>query len=180
MESPDLVEIGYISKPHGVRGELRVVCHNPQSDTLLGVEQVYVGGHPYTVARARPVNGAVLLTLRDVTDRNRADAMRGLDVSVTREQLALEDDEFLLADLEGCEVVLEDGAPYGVVDAIDAGPQDRLVIVDGDVERLLPMVPEFVLSIDLDAARIVVAPPPGLPENPRRRTKPRRGRGRAP
>ena len=74
--------------------------------------------------------------------------------------------QFFLSDLIGCETVLEDGTDYGTVAAVETGPQDRLVIHQGDIERLLPLVPAFVLDIDLDQARIVVAPPDDLPESP--------------
>ena len=79
----------------------------------------------------------------------------------------LADGELLLADLVGCEVELGDGTPWGRVAAIMPGVQDLLVIHDGDVERLLPLVDEFVVEIDLPRARIVVDPPDGLPESPR-------------
>jgi len=74
----------------------------------------------------------------------------------------------LLDDLVGCKVVLADGTPWGTVAAVDAGAQDLLVIHDGDVERLLPLVDAFVPAIDVAAGTITVDPPEGLPENRRR------------
>ncbi len=174
----DLVQVGYVAKAHGIRGELRVVCHNPDSTALLDGDVVYIGDERFDIGRARPVNGAILLTVVGVSDRNRADELRGKPVSVSRDQLALDDGEFLLVDLEGCEVVLDSGEPYGRVVSVETGPQDRLVIVDGDIERLLPLVPEFVVSVDLDASQIVVTPPDGLPES-RHRPGKKTPRGRS-
>lgn len=162
------LEIGYVARPHGVRGELRVVTYDPASETLLDVDSVRIGGVDYEVEQARPVQGAFLLRLAGVGDRNRAELLRGQRVAVDREQIPLEDGEVFLADLVGCEVVLEDGRPYGTIAAVETGPQDRLVIHDGDVERLLPLVSEFVIEVDLEAGRVVVAPPEDLPESPRR------------
>jgi len=65
--------------------------------------------------------------------------------------------------LVGCTAVC-DGEDYGVVAAVETGPQDRLVIHHQGVERLLPLVDEFVIDIDIPNRRIVVAPPDGLPE----------------
>lgn len=163
-----LIEVGYVARPHGVRGELRVVTHDPESTTLLEADDVHIGGVRYEVALARGVRGATLLRLTGLSDRNRAETLRGQPVSVDRALISLEEGELLLADLVGCEAVLGDGTAYGTVVAIDAGPQDRLVIHQGDVERLLPFVPVFVESIDLDAGRVVVAPPEELPEIRRR------------
>jgi 16S rRNA processing protein RimM len=162
------LEIGYVARPHGVRGELRVVTHDPASETLLDVDVVRIGNADYEIEQARAVQGAFLLRLAGVGDRNRAELLRGQRVAVDRAQLPLEEGEVFLADLVGCQVVLEDGRAYGTIAAIETGPQDRLVIHDGDVERLLPLVPEFVIDVDLDAGRVVVAPPEDLPESPLR------------
>jgi 16S rRNA processing protein RimM len=164
--SPAL-EIGYVARPHGVRGELRVVTHDPESTTLLDVDEIEIDRVPYRVEQARQVEGAFLLRLAGVGDRNRAETLRGKRVAVDRERIPLEEGEVFLADLVGCAVVREDGSPYGTIAAIETGVQDRLVIHDGDVERLLPLVPEFVIDVDLEQGRVVVAPPEELPESPR-------------
>lgn len=162
------LEIGFVARPHGVRGELRVVTHDPESETLLDVESVRVGSVDYEVEQARPVQGAFLLRLAGIDDRNRAELLRGQGVSVDREQIPIDEGQVFLADLVGCAVVLEDGRPYGTIAAVETGPQDRLVIHDGEIERLLPLVPEFVIDVDLEQGRVVVAPPEELPESPRR------------
>lgn len=162
-----VLEIGYVARPHGVRGELRVVTHDPGSTTLLDVDEIELDGVPYRIEQARQVEGAFLLRLAGVGDRNRAETLRGKRVAVDRELIPLEEGEVFLADLVGCAVVREDGSPYGTIAAIETGVQDRLVIHDGDVERLLPLVPEFVIDVDLEEGRVVVAPPEDLPESPR-------------
>ncbi len=160
------VEIGYVARSHGVRGELRVVTHDPDSTALESVNRVYLGGQPFTVASARPTRDATLLSLVEVRDRNRADALRGQVVEVDRDDLELDDEDVLLSDLVGCAVVLSSGQAWGEVVAIEMGLQDRLVIHDGDVERMLPLVDELVLDIDLESRTITVDPPEGLPEEP--------------
>ena len=40
----DRVEIGVVARPHGVRGELRVHLHNPESTALDAAEEVWIGG----------------------------------------------------------------------------------------------------------------------------------------
>lgn len=158
------IEIGYVARAHGVRGELRVVLHNPESDTLERVDRVFVGEREYQITRARPTKGAVLLSLVGLDDRDQAEAARGQKVLVARELIPVDEGELLLADLIGCQAVLASGEVYGTVVAVEPGPQDRLVIATGAVERLLPLVSELVLEIDLEDARVVVDPPIGLPE----------------
>jgi 16S rRNA processing protein RimM len=162
----DFVDIGYVARPHGIRGDLRVVLYNPESALLAEVRSVRIGAELYEIATARAVQGAFLLHLVDLDDRNEAELLRGQVVSVPRSLIPLDDGEVLLADLLGCEAVLPDGSSYGTIEAVEPGAQDRLVIRQGDIERLLPLVPEFVGAVDLAAGRVVVTPPEGLPEAP--------------
>lgn len=162
--SRDAIELGYVARAHGVRGELRVVLHNPESNTIECVDRIFVGREEFGIVRIRATRGAVLLTLKGLDTRDRAEAMRGQTIRVARELIPMVEGEYLLADLVGCQAVLESGALYGTVVAVEPGPQDRLVIVHEQVERLLPLVEELVCEVDLSARRIVVAPPPGLPE----------------
>lgn len=166
-ESNGPVEIGFVARAHGVRGELRVVTHDPASTSLSRAEAVTIGGQRYRVRSARPVDGAFLLAVDGISDRDVAERMRGAAVSVDRDALDLQDGELLLSDLVGCRVELKDGTPWGRVAEIMPGVQDLLVIHDGPVERLLPLVDEFLIEVDLPGGRIVVDPPEGLPEDPR-------------
>lgn len=158
-----------VTRPHGLRGEVRVALHNPASDALERAGSILVGGREREVEAARPVRGACLVKLQGVDDRDQADALRGQPVEVDRDDLELGDDEVLLVDLVGCRVELEGGGDWGVITGIETGLQDRLVIAQGDVERQLPVTDEFLLEIDLEARRVVVDPPDGLPEEPLRR-----------
>lgn len=166
MGAQQLIEIGYVARAHGVRGELRVGTHDPESTTLAGAEAVVIAGQRYAVRSARPVPAAWLLVLEGVGDRNAAEALRGNPVMVDRGLIEVDEGEVILADLVGCRVELPDGRPWGEVVEIEVGPQDRLVVHDGAVERLIPFVPELVREVDLDADRIVVDPPEDWPETP--------------
>lgn len=172
------ISIGLITRPHGVRGELRVRLHQADSTAFEEVDAVWLAlpdavGEPRRIgiAAARYVDGGILCELEGVDDRDAAARLRGAEVLVQRADLApLGAGEFYLGDLEGCAVVTRAGQPYGVVHAVQAlGAHDTLVIHDGDVERLLPYVPQFVVEVDLEARRVVVDPPEGLPEEPLRR-----------
>ncbi len=160
------VEVGVVAKAHGVRGEVVVVSHDPASTALDGVAVVYVGGTRHDVTRARPINGAYLLQLAAVTDRDVAGRLRGAIVEVDRDQLDLDDDEVLLVDLVGCRCALVDGTPWGEIVAVELGAQDRLIIHHGGVERQLPVVDAFIAGIDMEARVVTVTPPDGLPEDP--------------
>ena len=160
------VEIGGIARAHGIRGEVVIVTHDPDSDTLAAVDTIYVGGSKRKIVEARDTQRGWLVQLEGVATRNDAEALRGQVVEVDREQLELGDDDVLLADLVGCTVRKLDGAAWGTIAEVIAGPmQDLLVIHDGEIERMLPLVDAFVTSIDIAARVVTVDPPEDLPES---------------
>jgi 16S rRNA processing protein RimM len=169
------VEIARVSKAHGVRGEVLVVLTDPDSTALEQVDGIWIGDDRFAIVQARPIGGAYLLALEGLTDRDAAAALRGRPVSVARADLDPDSDEALYADLVGCKVELPDGTPWGTIVGVELGPQDRLVIhhdhrfdgTPGDVERLVPVVDAFIASVDVEARRVVITPPDGMPEEPR-------------
>ena len=160
------VEIGVVSKAHGVRGEVVVILHDAESTALEEVETVFVAGVARKVVQARNTGGAYLLLVEGIADRDAAAALRGAVVEVDRDELDLDEDEVLLADLVGCKCVLPDGTAWGEIVAVEMGKQDRLVIRDGNIERQLPVVDAFIAEIDIENGIVKVTPPEGLPEDP--------------
>jgi len=170
------VEIGGIARAHGIRGEIVIITHDPDSDTLGKVESIYIGGVERKILGARDTQRGWLVALDGIATRNDAEALQGKTVEVDRDMLDLDDDDILLDDMIGCEVRLPDGTPWGIVHAVDPGAFQDLLIVhapaSGDassddlVERMIPIVDHFVKTIDLDAGVIIVDPPEGLPEVP--------------
>jgi 16S rRNA processing protein RimM len=172
MRGDPRIEIGRISRAHGLRGEVVIVAHDSESDLLDRLATLWVGGVERGVVGARHTHRGWLVQLAEIATRNDAEALRGQAVEVDRAVLELGDDDILLDDLVGCRVVRTDGAPWGTIAAVEGGMQDRLVIHDGDIERQLPLVDEFVTSIDLEAGVVTVDPPEGLPEFRRPEPKP--------
>lgn len=166
MRGRDRIEIGGVARAHGIVGEIVVVTHDPDSRLLEALEELWLCDVRYPIVKARFTQRGWLILLEGITTRNQAETLRGSPVEVAREAIELEPGEYLLDDLVGCDVVLADGRPWGKVAEIELGYQDRLVIHDGDVERLLPIVPECIVSVDVAAGKIIVDPPEGIPEMP--------------
>ncbi|HEU0033607.1 MAG TPA: ribosome maturation factor RimM [Kofleriaceae bacterium] len=162
------IEIGGVARAHGIRGEIVIVTHDPDSDTLGRVQTIWIGGTERTITNVRDTQRGWLVALEGIATRNDAEALQGQPVEVDRSVLELSDEDVLLADLVGLEVRRADGTPWGKVAEIMVGEhQDVLVIHDGEIERLLPIVDQFVTGIDLEAGIVTVDPPEDLPEGRR-------------
>jgi 16S rRNA processing protein RimM len=162
------IEIGGVARAHGIRGEVVIVTHDPGSETLGGSPVIWIDGVEHAITAARHTHRGWLVQLAGITTRTEAEALRGKPVEVDRAALELSEEDVLLDDLVGCKVVLADGTPWGTIAAIAPHPlQDLLVIHDGAIERMLPLVDAFVTRIDVEAGIVTVDPPPGLPESKR-------------
>ena len=160
------LEIGGVARAHGIKGEIVIVTHDPDSETLADVKKIYVGGVEKEIVSARDTQRGWLVLLAGIATRNDAELLQGQVVEVDRDAIALDEDEVLLADLVGCAVKTVDGKPWGTIAYVDAGEmQDLLVIHDGQIERMLPLVDLFVKNIDLEARVVTVDPPADLPES---------------
>lgn len=169
---PQLIVLGKISRPHGVRGELRMQVHTPYPEFLSHVKTVYVNRRStdknatvYTVNSVRFHHDMALLTLEGVESRNDADLLRGHFVLASRSLAApLEDDEIYLTQLLGLSVYSEDGEFLGKIDdIIETGANDVFVLRGterGDV--LIPDTDEVVQEIDLNAQKVIITIIPGL------------------
>jgi len=166
MKGDPRIEIGGVSRAHGIRGEISIVTHDPDSTILERTDTIWLDGVEHKIAAARPTPKAWLVLLAGVDTRTEAEGLRGRKVEVAREALELSEDDVLLSDLIGCKVQLADGTPWGEIVAVEADVQDRLVIHHDGVERLLPLVDQLVSNIDLEACLVTVTPPEGMPSSP--------------
>jgi 16S rRNA processing protein RimM len=168
MRGESRIEIGGVARAHGIRGEVVIVTHDPDSATLGSVDKIYIGGAEYKVVQARDTQRGWLVVLEGVPTRNDAEALKGKPVEVDRDALELDPDDVLLDDMIDCEVRLPDGTSWGKVAEVMIGQhQDLLVIHDGEIERMLPLVDQFVTNVDVEAGVITINPPEDLPVNKR-------------
>ena len=118
------------------------------------------------IITARRHGEAVVLGFDGCTTADAAAALAGRFVALPREAaLPPPAGRFYPWQLEGCRVVTDDGREVGRVTGIDHAPaQDLWIVTDGDVERLIPAVPEIVSEVDLAGRRVVIRPPEGLLE----------------
>jgi len=159
-----LVAIGKIVRAHGIQGELRVLLFNPDSEILDIVEEVHVqvASEPERVIHiddCRPVSGGgVLLVLEGVEDRNGAEALRGAILSVPRSALpAPEEGEFYVHDIIGAVAVLADGTEIGKVIEHVSYPTTEVLVIQGASKRYeVPLVQDFVQSVDAKSKRVVL------------------------
>ncbi len=165
-----MVPFGRFGRAHGVRGELRLWPHNPQSPLLIAGREIRVGTRPdqltvYTLEQVRLDARSAVVRLAGVEGREAAEALNGADWYEDRGAFAplADPDEIYCADLVGLSARTVDGTPLGrVVDVMTNGATDILVIQGGGREHLVPFVTDFVERVDLQAGEVLIVPAEGL------------------
>ncbi len=144
-------------------GELSLRPYNAHSRISGKVDQLIVlldgRREARTVRVFRPVLGGYLVRLVGVDDRETAATLTHAEVRVARAALPpLGPAEYYVEDIVGCSVEDEGGRPLGVArQAFWNGAHDvATVVADDGRERLIPLVPQFVLTADTAGRRIRV------------------------
>lgn len=170
------LEIGVVLKPHGLRGEVKVKLHFPESDALDHVERVVLLSSDgrqseRRVTSLRGTGKGVLVGFEGVVDADGAEALRGARLLVKRSDLPpLEPGEYYLADLVGCvvEVGGDSASPrvIGTVRQVRPDPSiDTLVIETPDGSTIeQPLGDAWVGPVDVASRRIQLLNEDGLIE----------------
>jgi 16S rRNA processing protein RimM len=167
--------VGRIGKPHGVRGEVTVDVRTDEPERRFALGTTLRAEAPrgsasrltsLTVTRARWHQTTLLVTFEELTDRNTAEAARGIVLHATVPADAVPDDpdEFYDHQLVGLAAYDLDGTLLGEVTAlVHGGAQDLLSVkaLDGR-NTLVPFVKALVPEVDVAGGRVVVADRPGL------------------
>jgi 16S rRNA processing protein RimM len=165
-----LVFIGTVTRPHGVRGEVKVLEGSGSSRAWQGAARVWIGPEEhsaicYRVTGTKRAGRFAVLTLEPLADREAAENLRGLKLYVERASLpSIEEDEYYAQDLIGMRVVDSGGRPMGeLIEIFDNGAQDIYVVVGDRGEILVPVIEGVVRQVDTRNKVVVVDPPDGLP-----------------
>lgn len=179
----DLVEVGRIGDAYGVQGMIRVIPFSDQETVLLDVNRWWLmrtdlRGNALEpmrnaqLVRSRVQGSAIVAKLKDVNDRDQAQALKGTTVYISRADFPqVDEDEFYWVDLIGCAVysnhvspevligrVIEvsDNGAHGVLHVqkqqLNAvGEMQGVVNAKGKpVVTLIPFVKQVVPVVDLD------------------------------
>ena len=156
--------VARIGAAHGVRGAVKLwtFTEDPLAVKRYGPLSTKDGTRQFEVTSAREAKGHLVATLKDVTTREEAERLNGIELYVARDKLpATDDDEYYHADLIGLAAVTTTGEPLGRVIAIhNFGAGDIIEIAPQQgATMLLPFSNAVVPTVDLAGGRVVIEMP---------------------
>lgn len=159
----DLLEVGKIINTHGLRGEVKVASWTDYPEVFEDLTTVYIktkGEYkPLTVRNIKYQKNNLIVKFAELSDINEAEPLKSLLLYAERSELGeLEDGVYYIADLIGVDVEDENGVSLGKIkDVMQTGANDIYVVErESKKDLLIPVLPEVVLSVDINEKKAVV------------------------
>ena len=161
----DFIYIGKIVNTHGIKGEIRIISDFEKKD------KVFVKGMPIYIGRKkekevinsyRHHKNFEMITMEGYTDINQVLRYKGLYVYIKKEDLNLEDGEYLETDLINLTVLVDNEEKGIITDIRDSGHNKFLVIKTDSKEVFIPYQKEFIGNIDFTNKKIEIKPIKGM------------------
>ncbi len=160
MSETDLITVGKIVAPHGVRGDVRILPLTDFPDRFHDLKTAFVDDvGQLKLESARQHKKMILLKFSGIDTMNDAERLRDKLIRIERKDLVkLPEGQYYIFDIIGLNVVTEDGDQLGIItDVLQPGSNDVYVVKQqGSQELLIPAIKEVVKKIDIAGKQIVV------------------------
>ncbi|MCW3784993.1 ribosome maturation factor RimM [Plebeiibacterium sediminum] len=161
------VKVGFVSKPHGVKGEISVSLfdgfYSEDFDSEFLLLDIDNGLVPFYIESLR-IKGSktLLIKLEDVETEDKAREFSGTEVYTESVNISVKDD-FQTVAFVGFTVVDQEKGDIGVITGINEISNNPLFIIDCDGDEILiPINPDFIIAVDEQEKTIAVDLPEGL------------------
>ncbi len=169
QEDEDLVSIGYITKTHGIRGDIKVIPLTDIPGRYNNLERVFVfpkkgEKRTFYINKVMNVKGGIVLSFTPSVTMSEGEELVGGYIKVPAvESPVLGENSYYEFEIVGMEVFLEDGKYIGRIEEIfSTGSNDVYVVKDGDKEYMIPAVNHVVKSVDVAGKRMTISLIEGL------------------
>ena len=143
----EFIEAGEIVTTHGIRGEVKVLCWLDDPEMLCEFDRCRIDGKEVIMEQVRIQKTCNLVKLKGVDTMEAAQLLRGKTIELYREDI--DDEVIFAAELVGMEVQCE-GKTIGKVREVLDYPGNKVYVVKGEKEYMIPAVSAFVLDMDME------------------------------
>lgn len=158
--------VGKIVNTHGLKGDVKVYPFTDYIRRFEEIEYVYIDKDIFFIEKVRYIKNMIILKFKKFDTINDVEFLKDKEIFIDSKNLRkLEDDEYMISDLIGVDVHLDNGCNIGkIVDVLTYSANDVYVVKDEAVNKnyLIPVVKEFILDINIDENKIIVKYMEGL------------------
>ena len=164
------LEVGKIVGTHGVRGMVRIQPWCDSAEFFCTLKRLYLnndGSDKLSVNNSRPHGNVVIAAIKGIDSIEQAEKFRNKVLYMDRRDAKLEEGQYFITDLIGCEVFDADTERLlgKISDVSQTGANDVWHINKNGKEYLIPCIDEVVISVDIDAEKIIIKALKGIFED---------------
>jgi 16S rRNA processing protein RimM len=163
MGKDDLLEIGEVVRPHGLKGRIKAKSYLVSKGSTQRLDEVFISkpNEPAVRFRVKALQverKALLLALEGIEDIDAAAQLVGGRILISPDRLEkLPEDEYYWYQILGLEVTTEAGQSLGRIASIIPGQNHDIYVCAGhEQEILLPAIGDVIRNVDMDAGIMVV------------------------
>lgn len=158
---PALLLIGFLRRPHGIRGEILMEVFPDLQACLHENLEIFIGSSqkPHLASDLRPHQLGFITRLTGIEDRTTAGLYRNQPVYLSENDLpVLPPGQYYRHQLVGLAVRDEQNNSLGVLEEIlITGANDVYIVrTSSGEEQLMPAIPQVILKIDLEHKTMTV------------------------
>jgi len=147
-------QIGYITKPQGIKGEFRANITDIPVDALERLTEIKIQNTIYQVEKVNIKDSFVIFKVNGINDRNMVESLRNEKIYAVVD-IELEEGEILVKDLIGFDIVVGDDS-IGKLKNIEYYGASEIYVVEGKNEIMFPNARGVILDFDMDNHKIIL------------------------
>ena len=161
----DFIYVGKIVNTHGLKGEIIILSDFEKKDKVFvpGMT-IYIGRkkEKEVINTYRHHKMFDMITMVGYSDINEIIRYKGLYVYIKKEDLNLDDNEYLDTDLIDLDVYVKDAKVGTITEVRDSGNNKFIVVKTEENEVFVPLQDEFIKEVNLNDKYIVIEPIKGM------------------
>ena len=149
----NLIYIGYITGPFGLKGEVKVLSDNNHLDKIFIVgNKLIIDNNEVFIKTCRKHQNYYLITFYGFNDINQINQFLKKDIYISRKDLQLKDDEFLYSEIIGFDII-DTNKKIGVVEELLLN-KDTVYIKSDNL--IIPLIPKYLEKVDSNTKIVYV------------------------
>ena len=149
--------VGKIINTFGIKGEVKVLSNFEYKEKIFKKDfKIYISEdyHKEVINTYRIHKNYDLITFQGYSNINEILKYKGCNIYINKDDLKLEDGEYLLSDLIGLEVY-DDDKLLGVIIDYEESVNNVLVKVKGEKTFYIPLINEYITLVDLKLGKVI-------------------------
>ncbi|MFH5835722.1 ribosome maturation factor RimM [Proteiniclasticum sp. C24MP] len=151
--------IGEITKPHGIKGEIKVFPLTDDISRFKKLKRVFIDGKEVNVVYVTVGSDRAIMKLEGCESIDEAERYRRKTIEVPREEaVKLEEGAYFIEDLKDCTVYDSEGKELGPVDEVIQTGANDVYWIRKPKELLIPAIRDVVLEVNIEEEKIIIKP----------------------